>query len=286
MSIKMSFPRAASLFLLLGLLVAPVAIAQGGEGGDPFEINGDVDNDGMVGPTDIQHVINGALGLEEQGPEAVNRELRQYIVASPRVSLAPRPGAEGAPEAECSVVGAATNFERPNGRLLVRAGRGIVFRFDRNVEGVWHDNACGLLRTALSVEIRPIQPDADPEVEPENVEWRLIGRDDAGALRCGPAIGVANIGVRHLFVEPGDYVVRCTVVSRAIPENEIVPEGETPNFCGAARDLDVVLIHVRVVDREVNPDDINWEVDGNSATVGTRFGDRLVNGEGGGFEVP
>jgi len=274
------------MLLLMALLIAPVALAQGD---DPFEINGDVDNDGMVGPTDIQHVINGALGLNDSGPEAINRDVRHYVVASPRASLAPVPGTVGEPNAACSVVGAATNFQRRNGRLLVRAGRGIMFRFDRNVEGVWHDNACGLLRSELIVHIRRIDPDATPEeiqAENETAEWRLVGRDGASARRCGPAIGIANIGVRTPFPEAGDFVVRSTIRTFAIPESEIVAEGETPEFCGAKRDLDRVFTRVRVVDRDANTDDIDWEIDEASPTVGGEFGGRLDNNEDDGVVLP
>ena len=275
--------RMGSLVLLVVLAAAPLALAQGGD--DPFEINGDIDNDGMVGPTDIQHVINGALGLNDEGPGAVDRPLRQYIVASPRVSLAPRPGAED-PAGECGTIGAATNFQRGNGRLLVRVGRGIAFRFDRNVEGVWHENACGILRSSLTVHIRPIDPETEPSEVPEEEGWILVGRDLAEARRCGPALGTANIVVRKLFEEPGEYLVRSTIRSAAIPEGEIVAEGETPNFCGGTRDIDVVFTRVRVIDRDASGDDVEWQEENNSPTVGGEFGDRLENGEGAPVEEP
>lgn len=282
---KNSTTWTAGILLLLTLCVAPLAVAQD----DPFAIDGDVDRDGMVGPTDIQHVINGALGLNDQGPEAINRALRQYIVASPRASLAPRPGTTGSPDERCSVVGAATNFQRDNGRLLVRAGTGILFRYDRNVEGVWYDNACGLLRSELVVEMRPIEPDTEPSDNTngaEPAEWSLVGRDGAAARTCGPVVATANIGVRSRFPVAGDFLVRCTIRTFAIPEGEVARTGEATDFCGAARDVDIVLTHVRVVDRDATNRDIDWEVDENSPTVGSRFGDMLENGEWEDVELP
>lgn len=268
----------ARLALLIALAMTVGVYAQD----DPFAINGDVDNDGIVGPTDIQHVINESLGLNDQGPDAINRDLRQYIVASPRASLAPRPGTTGDDTERCSVIGAATNFQRENGRLLVRKGTGIAFRYDRNVEGVWHENACGLLRSELVVEIRRIPEDPAPADRlngAEEVVWAPVGRDGAAARACGPLVATANIGVRYRFEEVGDFVVRCTIRTVAIPESEIVAEGEAADFCGAARDVDMVLTRVRVVDRDANTDDIDWESDDSSPTVGNRFGDRLQNGE-------
>lgn len=274
----------SSLALLLALVVAPLAVAQD----DPFEINGDVDNDGMVGPTDIQHVINDALGLNERGPDAVNRPLRQYIVASPRASLALRPGASGEPNEPCDVVGAATNFQRRHGRLLVRKNTGILFRFDRNVEGVWHDDACGLLRSQLIVQIRPVPTDSSINEELGNQEtgWETIGRDGAFARTCGPAVATANIGVRHRFEQAGDFLVRSIIRTWAIPESEVVAEGEPAEFCGAARDVDIVLTRIRVVDRDATPDDIGWQTNDESPAIGREFGDRMENGEGDAVELP
>ena len=272
--------RVASMLLLLALCAAPFAMAQD----DPFEIIGDVDNDGIVGPTDIQHVINGALGLNDQGPEAINRELRPYIVASPRASLAPRPGAGEAED--CGVVGAATNFQRGHGRLLVRAGTGIAFRFDRNVEAVWHENACGQIRTALIVSIRPVEADAEPTGTTDQEGWEMVGLDDAGARRCGPLVATANIAVRHLFSEPGDYLVRCTIRTHVIPGDGIVEGGENVDLCGGVRDVDHVFTRVRVVDRDATEEDVEWQVENDPPTVGRRFGDRLGNGEGEPVELP
>lgn len=277
------------LTLLFCLMILPATWAQN----DPWEINADVDNDGVVGPTDIQHVINDALGLNDRGPDAVELPLRQYIVASPRASLAPLPGAVD-PAESCNTVGAATNFARPNGRLLVRKGKGIVFRYDRNVEGVWHADACGLLRSELIVEIRRLpentanddttRPPAEPKADED--PWAPIGRDGAAGRGCGPTVGSANIGVRHIFDHPGDFLVRSTIRTFAIPENEVVAANATANFCGAARDVDQVLTHVRVVDRRANDGDLNWQTDDDPETVGARFGTRLENAPESEVELP
>ena len=271
-----------ALVLTLGLALAPATWAQGN---NPFELNADVDNDGVVGPTDIQHVINDALGLNDRGPDAVNLALRHYIVASPRASLALIPGTALDSTEPGTTIGAATNFPRRNGRLLVRKGKGIAFRYDRNVEGVWHRNACGLLRSALTVHIQPIAlpvGDVDPSVTPEppvldENAWVLVGRDGAEGRACGPAIGIANVAVRHLFDEAGDFVVRCTIRTFAVPNSEIVAEGETPNFIGAARDVSYVFTHVRVVERQANEGDLGWQTDDDPASVGNEFGTLLEN---------
>lgn len=267
--------------LALALLLAPVTWAQDS---DPWEINADIDNDGVVGPTDIQHVINDALGLNDRGADAVDLPLRQYVVASPRASLSLLPGGAANGTEGCDTVGAASNFPRRNGRLLVRNNTGIVFRYDRNVEGVWHDDACGLLRSELIVHIQRLpEPtegednttDVTAKMVDEESAWRPLGRDGAAGRGCGPAVGTANIGVRHLFDVPGDYLVRSTIRTFAIPEREIVEAGEAASFCGAARDVDVVLTHVRVVPRRATDADLNWQTDDDANTVGARFGTRL-----------
>lgn len=263
---------ATALVLLAG---ASGAFAQGD---DQWAINGDVDNDGIVGPTDIQHVINDALGLNEQGEDALRLPLRHYIVASPRVSLALRPGANPEAPEPCDVAGAATNFQRENGRLVVRKDTAIAFRFDRNLEGVWHDRACGTLRTSLTVEIRRVEnPEAEEGAaegkgEGEEPEWHLVGRDIAAGNACGPAIGTADIAVRRRFEEVGHYMVRCTIRSAALPASDTPDER---NECGVARDVDTVMVLVRVVDHEEVNDDIEWQTENDPATVGSRFGNPM-----------
>ena len=268
-----------TLVLALGLTLAPAAWAQD----NPFDINADVDNDGVVGPTDIQQVINDALGLNDRGPDAVDRPLRHYIVASPRASLALRPGVSPDSTEPCNTVGAATNFARRNGRLLVRRGTGIAFRYDRNVEGVWHKGASGLLRSELIVEmVRLPEPvsGVDPSTAPEllaadDVDWTFVGRDGAEGRTTGPAIGTANIVVRNIFTEPGDFVVRCTIRTFAVPEGEIVIDAGTPDFCGAVRAVSHVFTHVRVIGRHANADDLQWQTDNDPSSVGHEFGMRL-----------
>ncbi len=252
---------------------------------DPWEINADVDNDGIVGPTDIQHVINDALGLNDRGVDAVDLPLRQYVVASPRASLALIPGTTVENADACSTIGAASNFARRNGRLLVRKNTGIAFVFDRNTEGVWYDNACGLLRAELVVEIQRLQPAAGDAEATEGTDrpvidedaWRPIGRDGAAGRGCGPLVGTAAIGVRHRFEVAGDFVVRCTIRTFAIPQREIVADGETPDFCGASRAVDQVLTHIRVVDRRALDEDVDWQTEDDANSVGARYGTRLEN---------
>lgn len=259
-------------------VITVAALSVSAEPLNPWEINADVDNDGMIGPTDIQHVINGALGLSDRGADAVDRPLRQYVVASPRASLALLPNATGITTQPCTIIGAASNFPRPNGRLLVRTDTAIAFRYDRNVEGVWHDGACGLMRSALVVEIQRLQEidGTFPRLQDLDEDaWVPLGRDGAEGSGCGPALGTANIGVRHLFESAGDFIVRCTITTVAIPEGEIVASDETPEFCGAKRTTDHVFTHVRVVDHRADSDDLRWQNENDSNGISANFGRRL-----------
>lgn len=256
--------------LLLALLV-PAAHAQG----EPaYDIVGDVDGDGVVGPTDVQHVINGALGLRDRGPDAVRHLVRQYVVASPRASLAPVPQLQDNEAVDrCDVAGAAYNFPRDDGRILVRTGSVVVFRFDRNAEAVIYPGACGLIRSELMLEMRELDPAAEsdtPEAEPE---WTPIGRDAIEGRRCGPVFGTGHVAVRHPFERPGTYVVRATISTFAVPgERDDDPETA---LCGAARSVDEVLIGVRVGEPDARPDDLDWEDDGRADDVTQLFGDVL-----------
>jgi hypothetical protein len=259
--------------LLMSLVLAPIANAQD----EPaYGIVGDVDGDGIVGPTDVQHVINGALGLRDRGPDAVRHLVRQYIVASPRAALAPVPQLQtGDNEVadRCTVAGAAYNFPRDDGRMLVRTGSVVVFRFDRNAEAVIYPGACGLIRSQLLLELRELDATTEtdaPEVEPE---WMPIGRDAIEGRRCGPIFGTGHVAVRHLFERPGSYLVRATVSTYAVPEQD--SDDPEAALCGAARSVDEVLIGVRVGGPDADPGDLDWEDDGRAHEVHELFGDIL-----------
>jgi hypothetical protein len=264
-----------------------------------WDLETDVDGDGMVGPTDIQHVVNSALGLNDQGENAINLPLRKYIVASPRAALALHPLLDATDEpVRCPAVGAVSNFPRRDSRMLVRQGTVIVFRYDRNVEGVWYDGACGLLRSNLEVEMRELRPpqgegmgeggdpaSGDPtqrvngvEVDgagDEEVIWTPIGHDGAEARTCGPAIGTAQIAVRHHFQEPGDYLVRAHITTAAIPANASDVLEDSANFCGAVRRHDRVLVHVRVVAHDPTNADHSWHEEHRAETVPDRYGNPM-----------
>lgn len=270
--------------LLASILIAcAITLAASAQDLEEWEINADVDNDGVVGPTDIQRVINGALGIRDRGPDAIDLPLRQYVVASPRASLAVAPQANEGSLDGCETVGAAYNFPRNRGRMLVKQGSVVVFRYDRNTEGVWYNNACGLLRSQLLVEVahipmRPVdgegagETDASPSVtkgelpddpiDPERpdiqLDWVEAGRDGASGFGCGPAVGTAHIGVRHFFREPGLYAVRSTIKTYAIPARDRSAL-EDSDLCGAARAVDEVFALVYVVSRDVQPADFDWE---------------------------
>lgn len=263
---------------------------------DLWDINVDVDRDGIVGPTDIQQVINAALGIRDSGPDALRLPVRQYVVASPRAALA-RVRPRDVTDEKCDIHGAASNFARPNGRILARQGTVIIFRYDRNTEGVWFDGACGLMRSELNVEMRqaifpreeeqqPIDPTAEhrldgakgtddrPDTEPV---WIQLGHDGAEGRGCGPAVATANIGVRHLFDEPGDYLVRATIRTAAIPEQHTTDQvrDSSDAACGVAHRMNRVFVAVRIV----SPDDVNtdfqWQELGQADEVHHVFGDSL-----------
>jgi hypothetical protein len=265
---------------------------------DLWDINVDVDRDGTVGPTDIQQVINAALGIRDSGPDALQLPVRQYVVASPRAALAPVRRLQDEVGDTCPTQGAVFNFARPRGRILARQGTMIIFRYDRNTEGVWYNGACGLLRSELNVEMRPAsfpreeqgQPD-DPTSETtekqldgntgdlpdEEPVWIQLGHDGVERSGCGPAVGTANIGVRHLFEQPGDYLVRATIRTAAIPRLLTLDPAESASdaACGVAHRSDQVFVAVRIV----NPDDINtdfrWQELGQADEVHHVFGDTL-----------
>lgn len=271
------------------LAVPALAYAAQGEPGGPnseggpnlWGLEGDVDLDGLVNATDVQHVINRALGLPTTDPNGNARPIHRYVVGSPRASLAPHPPVPTEVSVEpvpCPVIGAACNFARPDGRIMVRLGTPVVFMLDHNIEGVWYPRACGLLGTQLVVE-------ATREVNPgEITEWVELGHDGAQGQACGPRVGTARVLVAHRFTEAGDVLVRARMLTRAIPmapvddvegegsgdpegladpseiegELEPIPLEELP--CGAAVAYDEVYIHVRVVAVEPGqPDVVQWQ---------------------------
>lgn len=283
----------ATLILALGVCLSIPAF---GQNASPWDINGDVDGDGIVGTTDIQHVINGALGLGDHGPDAVRSFVRQYIVASPRASLMPVPQLQGSdPETDrCTVAGAAFNFPRDEGRILIRTGGTVIFRFDRNAEGVIYPGACGGLRSELLIEarrlVRPVEEEGEGEMDPvepdENVdkgedevddpnepEWVEIGFDAVEGRGCGPQIGAGNVAVRAHFEHAGAFLIRATIRTYAIPANEDGELSETDeDFCGAARSVSEVFVGVRVVPADVDPRDLDWEHEGRVDSVPEVFG--------------
>jgi hypothetical protein len=233
-------------------------------------VNPDVDQDGQVSATDIQRVINGALGVdlteENVDPEdAVHLPIRRYVVAEPRVALTvprinrllmntdvePDPSVVEIPETDlcCKIIGSAYNFPRHDGKMVVRRGTVVYFLLGKNTQGVWYEHACGQLSAQLRLDM------LDPNSEEER--WIPIGRDGAAARRCGPLWGTAKIGVRHRFEEPGLYLMRASVWSHAIPAHPVDAETvEVMPRC-ADRAHDEIFVLVRVASGEPRPDQID-----------------------------
>ncbi len=260
---------------LLCVACALPASAQGEPAVNLWDLEGDVDQDGMVNATDVQNVINRALGLQTHDPNAGLRPVHRYVVASPRVALSHVPptvtaDGETVVPVPCPVLGSAHNFRRPDGRIMVRLGSNVVFVLDRHIEGVWYPRACGLLSSQLVLEGTPLDAEGTPADE-----WVLIGHDGARGLRCGPSLGTARIGVAHRFDRAGDFLLRAKVISRAIPlpidgtvedpaqpGEELDPGTEVPDetTCGAAVAYDEVYVHVRVVDAEPSTEEVGqWQ---------------------------
>ncbi len=267
--------------LALCALVALPVYAQGTIGA--WDIEGDVDGDGQVGPTDVQHVVNQALGLEDEGPSAVLRHRRQFIVASPRASLALKPGVTPDTAQACDTIGAVFNFPRRNGRMLVKTDTVIRFRYDRNVEGVWYQGACGLLRSVLRVAYIPIPPEGVADVNAEDLTWIPIGADKAEGRGCGPALGTAAIVVPYAFAEPGDYLVRANIATFAVPDNELAADVE---FCGAAARRNNVYIHVRVIDALPTEEDLRWYAEEIPGPIHREYGELWGHETDDSVEVP
>jgi len=236
--------------LVMALSVAATATAQDIDLWGP---DVDMDRDGIVGVTDVQQVINTALGVNASEIEEANRPVRRYTVASPRASLAPLPPCPAG--VDClRVIGAVYNFPQDDGRLVVRAGSVIAFGLDRTLEGVWYEDACGFLGTQLALEIR--------EDGAADSTWVEIGRDGAAADRCGPCVGKARVEVRHQFRGVGEYLVRARIWTCAIPGPDDPTEPTDPSVrpAGSADAYDEVYVLVRVIPRQVQRDDVEWEV--------------------------
>ncbi|MBI4556014.1 MAG: hypothetical protein HY706_00395 [Candidatus Hydrogenedentes bacterium] len=259
---------AVAVLCCIGLFGPVTAIAQDDSlwGNDEGVVT-DTDQDGSVNATDVQQVINGALGIQRTATDAVKHPFRRYVMAAPRASLAPaKPDAEEPPPVtvgsalieetltQCATIGAAYNFARKHGRMAVRTGARVVFLLGRESEGVWYDGACGRLSTHLAVFMR--------ERDAAEDSWVFLGQDGAEDVRCGPSIGRAKVGIGHLFEQPGDYLVRGIIRTRAVPVERVV-SGDTEEIvplleCGDfARDEVFVLVHV--FEGEPSPEDIASE---------------------------
>jgi hypothetical protein len=183
-----------------------------------------------------------------------------YNVASPRVALANQPPlmtptadaleAEFAPVPYCRTIGAACNFARGDGRLLVRKGTHIFVKLAGDIEGVWYEKACGYLGAVIALDIQ----------RPGSNEWVTLGQDSRVGKRCGPAVGTArNIGVVFEANRPGEYLLRARIISFALPLGPTLEEPDNLRDLLPCGDVasDEVFIKVRVIERMVI-EDLRW----------------------------
>jgi hypothetical protein len=211
-------------------------------------------------------VILIALGFAEPNePNApkIDPPTLKYPVASPRAALLtiPAPNINGQP----LMVGAAENFARKNGEIMIPQNTRIVFNLSRELEGLWYKGSYGKLATAMILQVAvPVDPNADVSSEDTKIRWRTLGRKYRSDVRRGPSIGTANVKVPVIFTRPGKYRLRAIIKTCARP---IKPKNENNNNGKqeqrehkpkAAEDLDIVHILVKVVDvplEEIEPDE-------------------------------
>jgi hypothetical protein len=179
------------------------------------------------------------------------------VVAVPRISFVTQPtwpvpiytsANDQAPEiAGCRIIGAAYNFARKEGHVVIPLGTVLNVGIGRMTQGVWFERTCGWFGTYLYVE------QWDPEAE----RWVPIGRDGAYLQESGPFVGrVRNVRVPVKIDEPGDYRLRARVWTIAMPSCPDV-DYATARRCGDIA-FDQVPLKVRVVER-ITPEELEKE---------------------------
>jgi hypothetical protein len=201
----------------------------------------------------------------------------RYVVASPRVSLANHPpllrvADDGTAESvdglrpdilplDCPTIGAAYNFPRGDGRMVVRKGDTVFIQLDNETEGVWYEKACGYLGAMIFVYIH----------DREGERWVRLGNDGRYAKRCGPGKGQGiNIGVPFHANRPGVHYLSACVVSFALPVNPDVVEPTNLRSLLRCGDVDISETRLRIlVTPNILPGHRDWvslkvaeEVDG------------------------
>lgn len=173
-------------------------------------------------------------------------------IASPRVSVATHPNlvqpTVDAVEANrcCRQIGAAFNFARRDARMVIRQGTTVDFSIPR-AEGVVYEKSCGWL--ALYVRL---------DVQDANGHWRFLDNYFRHVRVSGPHIAHAeDIAIPYRPREPGQYLVRATIVTYAIP---VAPDLALDRSKMRCADIarDTVLTSIRVVGRPT-PADLEWE---------------------------
>jgi hypothetical protein len=148
------------------------------------------------------------------------RPVRNYVIASPRVSLQQHPPLLQpivAPnDHDCRTIGAAHNFHRRSTRMLLLRDKNLYVKLDDETEGVWHPKSCGFLGAGLFLY----------QYDFHNRQWRKLGNDMRFAHGCGPNKGQGtDIGVMFEPDHAGIYILSACAISFALPTD---PDGTDP----------------------------------------------------------
>ena len=185
-------------------------------------------------------------------------QVRERIVASPRLSVATRPHLSAVDDAaedtlsdaaldlrRCRAFGAAYNFPRRDAHMVVREGTRIDFVID-DIEAVVFEKTCGWLALYYRVD-----------VQGDDGNWRNVDTYFRHVRFCGPRVASAvDIGI-PVRLPAGEYAVRARVQTYAIPLGPNLAYDRNLFKCADVAS-DVIYTKVRVV-ATPSIDDISWE---------------------------
>ena len=192
------------------------------------------------------------------------------VMASPRACLLGT-SKDGAIDYSL-MVGGAENFARTARvrTIEIPTGTRVLFLLDRQMEGVWMEGSHGLVETLLTVQwVRAAVGVASVAIARDRGDsgnagpclWKTAGSDGAWAIRQGPSIGTARVGVPVRFTRAGLYCLRGIVttsvkswrpsVVKAAKDRSTAKTPDTTMLPAnlLAIDVDIVHVLVSVVDR-------------------------------------